>query len=132
MMKKYLPYLFALPLFGFASLTFFLSTSVIFDLFNVRASQGNYVLFIVVTNLICSLIYFVAVYGFIKQKSWTALLLGLALSLLILVFAYFTIYINNGGIYEVKTYGAMMFRMAVTAVFTLLAYFFIPKKVSLL
>ncbi len=131
-MKKYLPYLFALPLLAFASLTFFLSTSVIFDLFDVRASQGNYVLFIVVTNLICSLVYFVAVYGFIKQKGWTSLLLGLALSLLILVFAYFTIYIDNGGIYEVKTYGAMMFRMAVTAVFTLLAYFVIPKKATLL
>ena len=131
-MKKYLPYLFALPLFAFAALTFFLSTSVIFDLFNVRASQGNYVLFIVITNLLCSLVYFAAVYGFIKQKSWTTLLLGSALALLILVFAYFTIYINNGGVYEVKTYGAMMFRMAVTAVFTLLAYFFIPKKAALL
>jgi len=131
-MKKTLPYVFALLLFAFAALTFFLSTSVIFDLFDVRISQGNYVLFIVVTNLICSLVYFAAVYGFIKQKCWTALLLGLALSLLILVFAYFTIYINNGGIYEVKTYGAMMFRIAVTALFTLLAYFFIPKKAVLL
>ncbi len=130
-MKKYLPYLFALPLFAFASLTFFLSTSVIFDLFNVRASQGNYVLFIVVTNLLCSLIYFVAVYGFIKQKIWTSLLLGLALSLLILVFAYFTIYIDNGGVYEVKTYGAMLFRMTITAIFALLAFFLIPKKAAL-
>lgn len=131
-MKKYLPHLFALLLFAFAALTFFLSTSVIFDLFDVRSQQGNYVLFIVVTNLLCSLLYFLAVYGFIKQKSWTALVLGAALSLLILVFAYFTIYINNGGVHEVKTYGAMLFRMAVTAVFTLLAYFFTPKKVVLL
>ena len=131
-MKKYLPYLFAVLLFAFAALTFFLSTSIIFDLFGVRAKQGDYVLFIVITNLLCSLIYFVAVYGFIKQKNWTALLLGLALSLLIIVFAYFTIYINNGGTYEVKTYGAMMFRIAVTAVFTVLAYFLTPKKVSLL
>ncbi len=131
-MKKHLHYVFALLLFAFASLTLFLSTSVIFDLFDVRAQQGNYVLFVVVTNLLCSLIYFVAVFGFIKQKKWTALLLASALALLILVFAYFSIYINNGGVHEVKTYGAMLFRMAVTAVFILLAYFFTQKKVDLL
>jgi hypothetical protein len=127
-MKKYLPIVFGLLLLAFATLTFFLSASVIFDLFNVRASQGNYVLFIVVTNLICSLLYFIAVYGFVKKKSWTVYILSAALSLLLLVFAYFNIYINNGGIYENKTYGAMMFRMTVTAVFTLMAYFTIPKK----
>ena len=127
-MKKHLHYVFALLLFAFASLTFFLSTSVIFDLFDVRAQQGNYVLFVVVTNLLCSLIYFITVFGFIKQKNWTALLLVTALALLIIVFAYLNIYIKNGGIYETKTYGAMLFRMAVTATFSLLAYFSISKK----
>jgi hypothetical protein len=127
-MKKYLPYVFAVLLFAFAALTFFLSTSVIFDLFDVRAAQGNYVLFIVVNNFICSLLYFIAVYGFIKKKSWTVYALATALSLLVLVFVYFVIYINNGGIYEEKTYGAMLFRIAVTVVFTSLAYFLVPKK----
>jgi len=126
-MKKYLPYIFALLLFVFTALTFFLSSSVIFDLFGVRAKQGHYVLFIVVTNFLCSLLYFAAVYGFIKQKSWTTWVLGLALLLLILVFAYFNIYIKNGGIYEPKTYDAMKFRMAVTAFFTLMAYLTTPK-----
>ena len=129
-MKKHLHYVFALLLFAFASLTFFLSISVIFDLFNVRASQGNYVLFVVVTNLLCSLIYFLAVYGFIRKKHWTSIVLTSALVILIAVFIYFNFYINNGGIYENKTYGALIFRMAVTTIFTLLAYFFIPKRVT--
>ena len=131
-MKKYLPYLFALPLFAFAALTFFLSTSVIFDLFNVRASQGNYVLFIVFTNLICSVLYFIAVYGILTKRSWVTLVLGIALALLIVIFAYFTIYINNGGIYEIKTYGAMMFRITVTGIFMIIAHYSIPKKIPLL
>ncbi len=129
-MKKHLHNLFALLLFAFASLTFFLSISVIFDLFNVRASQGNYVLFVVVTNLLCSLIYFLAVYGFIRKKHWTSIVLTSALVILIAVFIYFNFYINNGGIYENKTYGALIFRMAVTTIFTLLAYFFIPKRIT--
>ncbi len=131
-MKKYLPYLFALPLFAFAALTFFLSTSVIFDLFNVRASQGNYVLFIVFTNLICSVLYFIAVYGILTKRSWVTLVLGIALALLIVIFAYFTIYINNGGIYEIKTYGAMMFRITVTGIFMIIAHYSIPKQIPLL
>lgn len=45
--KKIFRYLTAILLVGFGLLTLFLSTSVIFDLFGVRAKEGNYVLFVV-------------------------------------------------------------------------------------
>jgi hypothetical protein len=47
-MKKILPYLFATLLAGFGLLTLFLSTSVIFDLFGIRAKEGNYVVFAII------------------------------------------------------------------------------------
>ena len=46
-MKKGIRYLAAAVLTGFGLLTLFLSASVIFDLFNIRVREGNYVLFLV-------------------------------------------------------------------------------------
>lgn len=127
-MKKALPYLLASILAAFGLLTLFLSTSVIFDLFGVRAKEGNYVLFIVWANFVSSLLYLFAVYGFIESKKWTAPLLGISGIVLLLAFVGLFIHINAGGIYETKTIGAMAFRTTVTLVFSALAYFTITKN----
>jgi hypothetical protein len=55
-----------LAVFGLVAL--FLSSSVIFDLFSVRAKEGNYVLFVVWANFLSSILYLFAAYGFIKTK----------------------------------------------------------------
>lgn len=127
-MKKALPYLLASILAAFGLLTLFLSTSVIFDLFGVRAKEGNYVLFVVWANFVSSLLYLFAAYGFIESKKWTAPLLGISVIVLLLAFVGLFIHINAGGIYETKTIGAMAFRTTVTLVFSLLAYFTITKN----
>jgi hypothetical protein len=127
-MKKALPYLFASVLAAFGLLTLFLSSSVIFDLFGVRAQEGNYVLFIVWANFLSSLFYISAAYGFIESKKWTASLLGISGIVLLIAFIGLFIHINAGGIYETKTIGAMAFRITVTLVFSALAYFMITKN----
>ena len=127
-MKKALPYLLASILAAFGLLTLFLSTSVIFDLFGVRAKEGNYVLFVVWANFISSLIYLFAAYGFIKNTKWTSRLLGISAIVLLLAFVGLFIHINAGGIYETKTIGAMAFRTTVTFVFSALSYFTITKN----
>ena len=127
-MKKYLPYILALILAGFGLLTLFLSTSVIFDLFGVRAKEGNYVLSVVWSNFISSIIYLFAAYGFMTVKKWTAPLLGISIIILMAAFIGLLIHANSGGIYETKTIGAMVFRIIVTLVFAALAYFTITKK----
>jgi hypothetical protein len=127
-MKKYLPYLLAVILAGFGLLTLFLSTSVIFDLFGVRAQEGNYVLFIVWSNFISSLLYLFAAYGFIKSKKWTASLLIISTFILIAAFIGLFIHIRLGGIYETKTIGAMAFRIIVTLVFAAFAYLIKTKN----
>lgn len=68
-MKKLISYGIAFLLAAFGLLTLFLSASVIFDLFGIRAKEGNYVLFIVWANFISSIIYLIASYGIIKSKS---------------------------------------------------------------
>ncbi len=127
-MKKIIPYLLATILSGFGLLTLFLSTSVIFDLFGIRAKEGNYVHFVVWANFICSFLYLFAAYGFIKNKKWTATLLGISTLILLAAFIGLKIHINSGGIYEAKTVAAMIFRISVTFVLAIIAFLTITKN----
>ena len=126
-MKQTLKNAAAIVLTVFGLLTLFLSGSVILDLFGVRAKEGNYVLFVVWANFLSSILYLFAAYGFLKTKKWTTHLLGFSAVLLIVAFIGLIIHINSGGIYETKTIGAMIFRITLTLVFSILAYFTISN-----
>ncbi len=129
-MKNAIPYISAILLAAFGLLTLFLSGAVLFDLFGIRAREGNYVLFVVWANFISSWLYLFAAYGFLKNKRWTASLLGISVLVLILAFVGLLIHVNAGGLYEAKTIGAMIFRITVSLTFTMLAYFTIIKPVK--
>lgn len=126
--NKTLRYFSGVILLAVGLLTLFLSTSTIFDLFDIRATQGNYILFILWANLICSILYLFSVYGFFKARKWTTFLMGLATLILIVTFFALNAYINKGGVYDTKTLGAMTFRTALTLIITFVAYFTIQKK----
>ena len=127
-MKQFISYSVIFLLAAFGLLTLFLSTSVIFDLYGIRAKEGNYVLFVVWANFISSFIYLIASYGIIKKKKWSTTILGVSALILINAFIYFIIHIYAEGIYETKTIGAMIFRITVTFFFLAFAYFTISKK----
>ncbi len=121
-MKKIFSYFPVVLLIAFALLTLFLSSSVIFDWFDIRAKEGNYVLFVVRANFISSILYLAAAYGFLKRKKVTFNILSLSALILIMALVGLFIHINSGGLYETKTIGAMVFRIIVTLAFVLLAY----------
>ncbi len=102
----------------FALITVFMSGSVIFDLFGIRAKEGNYVLFIVVSNFISGFLYLISAYGMFFQKKWTTRLLVFITSILVLSFAGLLWHIYGGGIYEQQTIKAMLFRIGITILFT--------------
>lgn len=116
----------AIAFLGVVSL--FMTTSVIFDLFGIREKEGNYVLFIVVANFICAVLYLIAAYGFFKRKKWTTMILNIASGILIVAFIGLLIYIYSGGIYEHKTIGAMIFRTLLTVGFAFVSYKYISPK----
>ncbi len=122
-----IPYLLATILAAFGFITFFLSSSLIFDLFGIRAKQGNYVPIVVWANFISSIFYLFSAYGFVRNRKWTSKLLKMTSALLIAAFAGFIIHVSNGGIYETKTIGAMIFRIAITLGFAILANYTINK-----
>jgi len=127
-MKKLLHYILVIILTLFGLLTLFLSSSVVFDWFGIRVKEGNYVLFVVWANFISSILYLFAAIGLIKLKKWTTHLLGVSVAILVIAFLGLLIHINNGGIYEIKTVGAMIFRTSLTIGFTLLSYYIIKKN----
>jgi multisubunit Na+/H+ antiporter MnhB subunit len=115
----------AIVMTTFGLLTLYLSSSILFDWFGVRAKQGNYVFFIVGTNFLCSILYLTVAYGLYKRKEWTFKLLLMALILLSIGFIGLLIHINMGGLYETKTVGAMFFRIVLT-----IGFIGITKKLS--
>lgn len=119
-LKYYLP---AALLAGFGMLTLFLSTSVIFDLFGIREREGNYVPFVVWANFISSVIYLFAAFAYANGKGWTPKLLGVSFVILVLAIGGLFLHINSGGLYETKTIGAMVFRITITGILMLTAYF---------
>lgn len=112
----------------FGLLTLFLSSSVVFDLFGIRAKEGNYVLFVVVANLISSLLYLLAAYGIIVNKTWTTKVLSSSVFLLLIAFAGLFVHINTGGLYETKTIGAMIFRISLTLIFVAVSFLLNKNK----
>jgi hypothetical protein len=115
----------------FALVTLFMSSSVIFDLFGIRAKEGNYVLFVVLSNFIAGFLYLFAAYGLVKQKVWTTKLLFISTTILIVSFMGLLIHANTGGLYEQKTISAMLSRISITALFSGISWYFITKKQTL-
>lgn len=109
-----------LAIFGFISV--FMTTSIIFDLFVIRELEGNFVYLIVYANLFCGLLYLYSAYAIWNYQKSAVYSLGIALVVLIISFIWFLIYIQNGGIHEVKTIKAMSFRTIITFIALVFAF----------
>ena len=121
-------YLLATIISSFGLLTLFLSGSVIFNLFGMREEEGNYILFIVQANFISSILYLFSAYGIFMNKAWTVKPLRISAILLIVSFAGLFMYINSGGLYEIKTIYAMIFRIGITLAFASMAMRLLKNK----
>lgn len=117
-----------LVLLLFGGLTLFLSSSVLLDLFGMRAKEGNYVLVVVWANFVASVLYLVSAFAIFKGKMWMVKPLVLALVVLVAGQIGFWIHIINDGLYENKTVGAMIFRILFTAVLLFTAYQVKPQE----
>jgi hypothetical protein len=126
-MRKLYTIILGIIITAFAFLTLFLSSSVIFDWFDIRVKEGNYVLFVVWANFICSLLYLAAAYSLFNRKKWSYKILGLAVIVLLVALSGLIIHIYQGGLYETKTIGAICFRIGLTTVFTSFSYLLLKK-----
>lgn len=116
-MKSIRFYLIAALLAAFGFLTVFMSGSVIFDLFGMRAREGNYVPFVVWANFFSGVAFLASAFGYVKSRPWAARPLVFSFGLLLAAFVGLFIHIAAGAPYETKTVFAMIFRITVNGVF---------------
>jgi len=126
-MNKTYTIIFATVILMFGLLTLFLTSSIIFDWFEIREKEGNYVSFIVWVNFICAWLYLLSSFGILKRKRWPLRLLFIAAMILVVALIGFFFYINAGLEYETKTIGAMIFRILVTLLFVYIVRRKIPN-----
>lgn len=120
--KKVIRIIIALVLFLFAAVTLFMSSAVLFDWFGIRAKQGNFVPFIVKTNLTAGVLYLLVLYGFLKSEKWAFWVMLTVALILFYAFGLFYIHIHTGGLYENKTIAAMIFRILLTLSLSVFIY----------
>lgn len=101
----------------FGGITLFLSTSVLFDLFDMREMEGNYVEFVVLANFFASILYFAAAFGLITQQPWARYPLWIAGVVMVVASLALGWYVHLGGIHEQRTIVAMIFRTLLTLAF---------------
>lgn len=114
--------LLSLFLVVFGCISVFMTTSIIFDLFGIREMEGNFVYPIIYANLFCGLLYLYSAYAIWNYQKTAIYALSIALVVLIVSFVWFLIYIQSGGIHEVKTIKAMSFRTIITFIVLIFAY----------
>jgi len=120
-MKKYIPYILGTLIAVFGLFTLYLSGSVIFDLFEMRSKQGDYVMPVIWANFIASLLYLTAAYGFFTKQKLSCK--ALMIAMLALVFGGVGLYfhIKSGGAYMPKTIKALGFRFTISLIFFVFA-----------
>ncbi|TQD36980.1 hypothetical protein [Haloflavibacter putidus] len=126
--KKVIRIIIALVLFLFAAVTLFMSSAVLFDWFGIRAKQGNFVPFIVKTNLTAGVLYLLVLYGFLKSEKWAFWVMLTVALILLYAFGLFYIHIHTGGLYENKTIAAMAFRILLTLIISGFIYINLNKR----
>lgn len=105
----------------FGLLTIISGGSVLFNA-QVRQIAGNYVEFVVWFNFLAGFAYVIAGVGVWKQQQWSVWLSILIAGATLLTFAAFGLYMLRGGVYEMRTVGAMTLRAAVWIVIAAIAY----------
>lgn len=107
----------ALALFGL--ITLFVSSSVLFDWFGIRQKEGNFVTAVVWANWLCGFLYLISAYFIFKGNLAAKNTLSVALGFILLGYVYLFIHIQSGGLYEIKTFMALAFRLILTGIFLL-------------
>jgi hypothetical protein len=109
------------------AISVFMTSSVLLDLFDIRAKEGNYVEFVVVANLICGVLYlFAATMNWINTR---LSVVALTLSVIVLLLAFWGLknHITAGGLHEAKTVVAMKFRIIYSVAMLLIAIYLMNK-----
>lgn len=106
----------------FGLLTIFSGGTALFGGEAARAAVGNAVPFVLWFNFTAGFFYVLAGLGLLLNRSW-AVWLSIAIAVAtVLVLAAFGLHVAGGGLYEMRTVGAMLLRAAVWAIIALVSW----------
>jgi len=97
----------------FGMLTLYSGGSVLFIDGAARAAAGNYVPFVLWFNFVAGFAYIITGIGLYLWRLWALLLAVVLAAVTLLVFSAFGLHIMIGGLYEIRTIGAMTLRSMV-------------------
>lgn len=97
------------------TISLFMTFSVTFDWFGIRAIEGNYVPFVLYANMVCAFLYLYAAWALWNRLRLSIYALLIATIILVAAFIGLIVYIKSGGVYEQKTIKAMTLRTVLTA-----------------
>ncbi|WP_037172356.1 hypothetical protein [Ciceribacter selenitireducens] len=106
----------------FGLLTIFSGGTALFGGEAARAAVGNAVPFVLWFNFAAGFFYVVAGLGLLLNRSWAAWLSIAIAVATVLVLAAFGLHVAGGGLYEMRTVGAMLLRAAVWAVIAAISW----------
>ena len=106
----------------FGLLSIFSGGSVLFGPDEAQRSVGAYVGFVLWFNFLAGFAYVIAGVGLWARQRWAVTLAFLIAAATLLVFAAFGVHVANGGAYEVRTLGALIFRSLVWLAIAAVAY----------
>ena len=106
----------------FGLLTIFSGGTALFGGEAARAAVGNAVPFVLWFNFIAGFFYVLAGLGLVlnrRSAGWLSIAIAVAT---VLVLAAFGLHVAGGGLYEMRTVGAMLLRAAVWAIIALVSW----------
>lgn len=106
----------------FGLLTIFSGGSVLFGPAEAQVWEGNYIQFVVWFNFLAGILYVVAAIGLWRRENWAA---GLAVFIAIataLVASGFAALVLYGKVFEMRTVGALAFRIGFWGVVAMMAH----------
>lgn len=106
----------------FGVITFFASSSILFNYTAVFEKNGNYPSFILWMNLLSSPLYLLTAVGLKRSKAWGLHLLLVILIMLFISLTFFILLIKNDGDYELETLMALAIRIAFTSTLAFFAF----------
>ena len=104
-------------------MSLFMTISIIFDLFDMRSREGNYVPLVVYANFICSVLYLLSAYYLFRKNEKATIILFVATIILVLSYLALIFHIREGLPYEIRTVVAMTVRTCLTAIFMAISWY---------
>lgn len=107
--------------------TFYITSAILFDLFDERARAGNYILITQICSFICSIIYIISGILFFRKSKLSTTLLFFATIIMFVGYIGMLFHINDNKPFELYIIPEMLIRTTSTMLYAAAAWYFFTR-----